>query len=147
MTVPRCLLAIALLFLVAACASEPAPPRAVIETASGRVIFRAEIADSDQLRGRGLMGRERLAEDAGMAFLWDDDTGTAFHMKDTLIPLTVAFFDAEGRILRLLDMVPCAADPCPAYDPGVRYRGALEVNAGALERKGVRTGDRVRIER
>ena len=132
---------------IGACASEPAPPRAVIETASGRAIFRIEIADADEARSRGLMGRERLADDAGMAFLWSEDTSTAFHMKDTRIPLAVAFFDAEGRIVRILEMVPCLADPCPAYDPGVRYRGALEVNAGALERKGVRPGDRIRIER
>ena len=147
MTLARCLLLVALTIVVPSCASEPGTPRAVIETAAGRVVFRAEIADSDELRGRGLMGRERLADDAGMAFLWNEDTVTAFHMKDTLIPLTVAFFDAEGRILRLLDMVPCLADPCPAYDPGVSYRGALEVNAGALGRRGVRVGDRVRVER
>lgn len=132
---------------VAACASEPPPPRAVIETASGRAIFRVEIAETDDARSRGLTGRERLAEDAGMAFLWGEDTTTGFHMKDTLIPLTVAFFDADGRILRMLEMAPCRADPCPAYDAAVRYRGALEVNAGALERRGVRLGDRVRIER
>ena len=119
----------------------------MIDTASGRVLFRLEIADTDELRARGLIGRDRLAEDTAMAFLWSEDTATAFHMKDTRIPLTVAFFDAEGRILRLLEMVPCSADPCPAYDPGLRYRGALEVNAGAFERRGVRPGDRVRIER
>jgi uncharacterized membrane protein (UPF0127 family) len=110
-------------------------------------VFYVEIADTDELRSRGLIGRERLGDDEGMAFLWNEDTATAFHMKDTLIPLTVAFFDAEGRILRLLEMVPCSADPCPAYDPGLRYRGALEVNTGAFERRGVRPGDRVRIER
>lgn len=82
-----------------------------------------------------------------MAFLWNEDTQSAFHMRDTLIPLTVAFFDPDGRILRLIDMTPCRADPCPAYDPGLRYRGALEVNAGALARKGVQAGDRIRLER
>ena len=110
-------------------------------------MFYVEIADTDEVRSRGLMVRERLGQDEGMVFLWPEDTSTAFHMKDTRIPLTVAFFDAGGRILRLLDMVPCALDPCPAYDPGLRYRGALEVNAGALERRGARVGDRVRIER
>lgn len=110
-------------------------------------MFSVEIADTDERRARGLMGRERLGEDEGMAFLWPEDTTTAFHMRDTLVPLTIAFFDADGRILRVLDMVPCTADPCPAYDPGLRYRGALEVRAGALERRGVRVGDRVRIER
>ena len=93
------------------------------------------------------MGRERLDEGAGMAFLWPDDTDSAFHMRDTLVPLTVAFFAADGRILRTIDMVPCTADPCATYDPGLRYRGALEVRAGALERAGVRLGDRLRIER
>jgi len=93
------------------------------------------------------MGRDHLAEDAGMVFLWPDDTDSAFHMRETLIPLTVAFFAADGRILRVLEMVPCAADPCPRYEPGTRYRGALEVKAGALDRAGVRVGDRVRIDR
>lgn len=119
----------------------------MIELSSGRAVFGIAIVETDELRSRGLIGRERLAEDAGMAFLWSEDTASAFHMKDTLIPLTVAFFAADGRILRMIDMTPCPADPCPAYDPGLQYRGALEVNVGALARKGVRVGDRVRIER
>lgn len=93
------------------------------------------------------MGRARLDDDAGMAFLWPEDTDSAFHMRETLIPLTVAFFAADGRILTTLDMVPCTTDPCVAYQPGLRYRGALEVKAGALERAGVRVGDRLRIVR
>lgn len=125
----------------------PAGPRAVIETAGGERVFRVEIADTDELRSRGLMGRERLDEDAGMAFLWPEDTDSAFHMRDTLIPLSVAFFSAEGRILRILEMVPCTADPCPRYDPETRYRGALELNGGAFARAGVRAGDRLRIQR
>lgn len=119
----------------------------MIETAGGERIFQVEIADSDELRSRGLMGRERLDEGTGMAFLWPADTESSFHMRGTLIALTAAFFDADGRILRILDMVPCAADPCARYDPGTPYRGALEVRAGALERAGVRIGDRVRIQR
>ena len=119
----------------------------MIETSGGERSFRIEIAEADELRSRGLMGRTRLDEDAGMAFLWPDDTETAFHMRDTLIPLTVAFFAADGRILRTIDMVPCTVDPCARYDPGTRYRGALEVKAGALERAGVREGDRLRIVR
>ena len=82
-----------------------------------------------------------------MAFLWPEDTDTAFHMRETLLPLTAAFFAADGRILRTLEMVPCTADPCARYDPGTRYRGALEVKMGALERAGVRAGDRLRIVR
>lgn len=132
--------------LTVSCAAPlPAGPRAVIETAAGERIFQVEIAETEEQRARGLMGRSRLEERAGMVFLWPDDTESAFHMRETLIPLTVAFFDKDGRILRMIDMVPCTSDPCPRYDPGLRYRGALEVNAGALERAGVRLGDRVRV--
>lgn len=130
-----------------AASAQPDQPVAVVETASGRTTFRVEIADTDEARARGLMGRDSLAPDAGIAFVWPEDHASAFHMKDTLIPLTVAFLDADGRIVRMLEMTPCAADPCPLYEPGVRYRGALEVGAGALARAGAREGDRVRIVR
>jgi uncharacterized membrane protein (UPF0127 family) len=68
-------------------------------------------------------------------------------MKNTLIPLSIAFLDADGRILRILDMEPCEADPCPLYPPGVAYTSALEVNQGAFERWGVEVGDLVTLER
>jgi uncharacterized membrane protein (UPF0127 family) len=66
-------------------------------------------------------------------------------MKDTLIPLSIAFYSVDGRILKILDMEPCKADPCPLYDPGVSYRGALEVNQGAFAGWGISEGDRLRI--
>jgi uncharacterized membrane protein (UPF0127 family) len=66
-------------------------------------------------------------------------------MKNTLIPLSIAFYDVDGTILRILDMEPCRSDPCRVYDPGVRYAGALEVNQGAFERWGVREGDRLEL--
>lgn len=106
-----------------------------------------EIADTPAARERGLMGRESLAPRAGMVFLWSEDTDSSFYMRGTLIPLEAAFFDAEGRILGILEMAPCAADPCPLYSPGMRYRGALEVNAGALGAAGVRVGDRIEVRR
>jgi uncharacterized membrane protein (UPF0127 family) len=104
-----------------------------------------EVADSPSERERGLMGRSSLPADAGMIFVYDEDHRGTFWMKDTLIPLSIAFYDAEGRILRILDMKPCRKDPCPLYDPKVTYRGALEVNEGAFERWGISAGDRLRI--
>jgi uncharacterized protein len=104
-----------------------------------------EVADSPSERERGLMGRSSLPADAGMLFVWDEDHRGAFWMKDTLIPLSIAFYDADGRILRILDMTPCKEDPCPLYDPKVSYRGALEANEGAFERWGISVGDRLRI--
>ena len=104
-----------------------------------------EIADSASEREHGLMGRTSLPADAGMAFLFPEDQTGSFWMKDTLIPLSVAFYSADGRILKILDMEPCDADPCPLYDPGVAYRGALEVNQGAFAGWGISAGDRLRI--
>ena len=120
---------------------------ATITTPQARVKAKVqvEIADTDARRERGLMFRRSLAPRAGMAFVWPSDVTGAFWMKDTLIPLSIAFYDARGRIVRILDMEPCKEDPCPLYDPKVAYRGALEVNEGAFERWGISAGDRLRI--
>jgi uncharacterized membrane protein (UPF0127 family) len=61
-------------------------------------------------------------------------------MKNTLLPLDIAFYDGRGRILRIMQMQPCRTEQCPLYDPGVAYRGALEVNAGSFRRWGVKRG-------
>ena len=121
--------------------------RAIIATNRGRVTFSVEIAETEKQRQRGLMFRKSLPAKAGMIFLFPSKTRGGFWMKNTLIPLSIAFYDGRGRILRILDMKPCRADPCPVYDPRVAYRGALEVNAGAFRRFGVRVGDRIRVER
>jgi hypothetical protein len=143
----RCLaLALPLVVVLAACGGGGGP-KAVIETGTGEAVVTVEIADSAAERERGLMGRRQLAQDAGMVFLFPQDTQDAFWMKDTLIPLSIAFYDASGRIVRIFDMVPCKKDPCPTYGPDVSYRGALEVNLGAFARWGVREGDRLRLDR
>jgi len=117
---------------------------AVVLTPSGAQL-RVEIADTPELRERGLMGRTSLADDAGMVFVWPEDTTSAFWMKDTLMPLSVAFIASDGTVLAMIDMEPCRADPCPVYDAHVAYRMALEVNKGAFARHGVRVGDRARL--
>ena len=104
-----------------------------------------EIADTPSERERGLMNRTSLPEDEGMVFTFAQAHRGAFWMKDTLIPLSIAFYDGGGRILRILDMAPCKREPCELYDPEVAYRGALEVNRGAFERWGISEGDRLRI--
>jgi uncharacterized protein len=120
---------------------------ATITTQHARVTVRVEIADSDARREQGLMFRRRLAPKSGMAFVWRRDADGAFWMKNTLIPLSIAFYDARGRIVRLIDMAPCRSDPCPVYDPRATYRGALEVNRGAFRRWKVKVGDRIVVRR
>lgn len=126
--------------------AEDRGPEAVITTAQGDdVTVQVEVADEEDERARGLMNRESLDEDAGMLFLFPTETRGGFWMKDTLIPLSIAFVDGDGRILRILDMEPCRTDPCTVYDPGVAYRSALEVNQGAFAEWGVEEGDRLTL--
>ncbi len=124
---------------------EATGPVVLIETAAGEVEVPVEVADTQPEREVGLMGRESLPVDAGMLFLFDEDSLGGFWMKDTLIPLSIAFADAEGTIVSILDMDPCEADPCEIYDPGVAYRSALEVNQGAFDDWGVQVGDRLTL--
>ena len=66
-------------------------------------------------------------------------------MKDTLIPLSIAFWDEDGRIVGIQDMEPCTADPCPTYGSPEPYVGALEVNQGFFDEHGVVIGDRIEL--
>jgi uncharacterized membrane protein (UPF0127 family) len=142
---PR-LLALVTVAVLAACGGAEGPS-VVLTGEDGEHVVAVEIADSAAERERGLMGRTELGENDGMVFLYDTDQLGGFWMKDTLIPLSIAFYDAAGRIVRILDMGPCRRDPCPVYEPGVAYRGALEVNRGAFARWDIREGDRLRLER
>lgn len=138
--------------LVAALALVAAPPTfergtAVVRADRGPVLVRVEIAETPAQRQRGLMFRRSLASNAGMVFLFPTEVRGPFWMKNTLVPLSIAFYGRDGRIRRILDMTPCRRDPCRLYGPGVAYRGALEVNRGAFRRWGVRVGDRVTVRR
>jgi uncharacterized membrane protein (UPF0127 family) len=92
------------------------------------------------------MGRTELADGEGMVFLFGGPTTVSFWMKDTPIPLSIAFWNAQGRIIAILDMAPCAADPCPTYAPGLPYVGALEVPRGFFLERGIATGDPIVLE-
>jgi uncharacterized protein len=121
--------------------------RALIDTGEESMLIDVEVAETEEQRQFGLMHRDSLPADQGMIFIFFRDTQGPFWMKNTRIPLSIAFFDLNGRIVKILDMEPCEANPCPLYDPGVTYRGALEVNRGAFDRWGVEEGDFVRLNR
>ena len=159
---PALLLAVAAAFLAGEACRQASPPpfarpslrsatmgaaaRLSIATADGEVTVEVEVADSPWERRVGLMHRTSLPDDAGMVFLFEEPSDGGFWMKNTLIPLSIAFWSEEGRILAILDMQPCEAESCPVYDPGVRFVGALEVNQGFFDRRGVRVGDRIEME-
>lgn len=130
--------------LLAAAAISCAPARAglpAVELAAGMHLIRAEVADSAAARVQGLMQRESLAHNAGMVFVFEQAALHCMWMKNTLIPLSVAFIDEAGAIINIADMQPhseqshCAARPA-------RY--ALEMNKGWFAQRGIRPGAKLR---
>ena len=147
-------LLVLVVLLAAACGSpqEPNPgardsARLEIRTDSGVRSFDVEVADTTAERQTGLMRRETLSPFDGMAFLWAGPVQGSFWMKDTLIPLSIAFWDEQGRIVSIMDMEPCRADPCPSYMPDAPYVGAVEVRQGELLRRGVGVGGTIDLTR
>jgi uncharacterized protein len=114
--------------------------------ATDTIPLRVELAVKPEQKSMGLMERRRLAEDAGMLFVYDStqppDAG--FWMYRTRIPLDIAFADSAGVIRSIRAMVPCTTEVafgCRTYTPDVPYRYALEVNAGYFAQHGVVVGN------
>ena len=91
------------------------------------------LADTPQRRSRGLMGVTDLGDLDGMLFSLDTPAATRFWMKNTLIPLDVAFFGENAILQGVLPMDPCVADPCPTYGLGEPWLWALEAPRGTLQ--------------
>lgn len=106
----------------------------------GNEILTVEIADTPGTRARGLMGREKLAEGHGMLFIYEDAQRLTFWMKDTLIPLSIAFFDADKICVNILDMDPPIGEPLIKYRSTTPARYALEVSQGWFEKHGIVRG-------
>ena len=122
----------------------------LVHLTAGKDTFRilAEVARTVEQRTMGLMERRSMADTAGMLFVYtEDQPATAgFWMFRRRIPLDIAYADSAGRIVSVREMMPCAAQlaaGCPTYEPGQAYRMALEVNAGALSRRGIGVGSRL----
>lgn len=91
------------------------------------------IASGGDDRARGLMGVDDLGDIDGMLFVFDEPALVTFWMKNTLIPLDIAFFGGDARLTEVLTMPVCEADPCPTYQPGQLTLYALEAPAGNLQ--------------
>jgi uncharacterized membrane protein (UPF0127 family) len=115
-----------------------------IDSGGEEVEVRVEIADSPDEQATGLMNRTALAEDRGMLFVFPEEEVRSFWMKNTLIPLSIAYIDSEGRIVDLQDMKPLD-DEEPHYVSAEPARYALEVNKGFFEENGVEVGDRAEL--
>jgi len=109
-----------------------------------KVEVRVEVADDLFERARGLMYRKALGVNRGMLFVYPEEQELSFWMKNTLIPLSIAFIDSERRIVDIQDMKPLDDEP-PSYVSADPAQYALEVNQGFFEEKGVKVGDRVEL--
>lgn len=101
---------------------------------------RAEVANTPDSRRLGLMFREQMPENTGMVFVYEAEGRHAMWMKNTLIPLSVAFIDRHGRIINIEDMEPQTED---AHAARAEAAYSLEVNQGWFKRRGIKAGDRV----
>ena len=120
--------------------AEPNPPLPHVFLQAGIHRIKAEVADSPLERSRGLMLRKSLQVNSGMLFVFDNPAQHCFWMKNTLIPLSIAFLDEDGTIVTLAEMQPHdETSNCPAKP--VRY--ALEMDQGWFSAKGVRSGDKI----
>jgi uncharacterized protein len=98
------------------------------------------LADDDAARGRGLMQVTDLDGLDGMAFRYDAPHTTSFTMRNTVMPLSIAFFGLDGVHLDAFDMQPCVAEPCPSYPTPNDFLVALEVPQGGLPELGIGAG-------
>ncbi len=102
--------------------------------------IRAEVAGTEQDRLRGLMFREKLADNRGMIFLYESPQAAAMWMKNTRIALSVAFIDVNGRILNIAEMEPYSEQ---AHGSSGVAAFALEMNRGWFRKQGIKAGDLV----
>lgn len=103
-----------------------------------------ELAATPAARGCGLSHRDDLPQNHGMLFIFPEVRPETFWMKDTRIPLSIAFFDAAGKILSIQDMVPMQTEA--QYHSSRPAKYALEVNQGWFKGHGIEAGDRVAME-
>jgi uncharacterized membrane protein (UPF0127 family) len=130
----------------------PKPRIVTIYTSSGKKVkVPVEIADTEAEREKGLMYRTTLAENRGMLFVYPDEGTLVFWMKNTLIPLSIAFMDSEDRILDIQTMKPVGLEQTvpdaklPRYVSAKPAQYALEVNRGFFKEHGVKVGDRAKL--
>lgn len=128
-----------LAFVASGCAQVADKPWAEV---NGRR-FSIEVADTDELRERGLMFRRDMAADRGMLFIHDESGPIAYWMKNTYIPLDILYFDERKKLVSAqLDVPPCGEQAqCPIYPSAGPAKYVLEINAGLAGQLKLKPGD------
>lgn len=118
-----------------------AQPMPLAELGAGMYRIEAEVAHTAQARQVGLMMRKTMAPQHGMVFVFEHDATHCMWMKNTFLPLSVAFVDAQGKVINIEDMQPQSEDNHCAAAPA---RFALEMNLGWFRERGIKAGDVLR---
>ena len=129
-------------FFLLGCSSASGQGSNLVTLSLGNVELFVEVADTPSSRQQGLMNRTSLPENQGMLFVFPNEQVLQFWMKDTIIPLSIAYIDSRGIIVTIRDMQPRDLTPVSSVVPA---QFALEVNQGWFERNNIRPGDRVHI--
>jgi uncharacterized protein len=140
----RLVLAICWILLVGGCqpkAETSAFGLRISQLKISNVQITAEIADTPQASENGLMFRDSLPEDRGMLFIFEQPKKASFWMRNTKIPLSIAFIDSAGKILEIKSMDPLDETVVPSESDEVAY--ALEVNQGWFARHGILSGAKI----
>jgi uncharacterized protein len=128
------------LILGIASASAQQPSLPAVKLNAGIYVIQAEVASTTATRSQGLMQRKAMAQGAGMVFLFDEPDLHCMWMKNTLIPLSVAFIDEGGDVVNIADMQPLDETSHCALRP-VRF--ALEMNQGWFKKRGIAPGTHI----
>jgi uncharacterized membrane protein (UPF0127 family) len=134
----RAALLLSLLGSFGAAAQQPALP--AVKLSAGIHLIQAEVAREMTTRAQGLMHRKQMPQGSGMLFLFEESAAHCMWMKNTLIPLSVAFIDEQGDIVNIADMQPLDETSHCATRPA---RFALEMNQGWFRKRGIGPGARI----
>lgn len=132
-------LSILFIFITFSCTSQD-----LINISIGSENLFVEIASTNETRAKGLMNRDRLNDNSGMIFVFDKENSVSFWMKNTSIPLSLAYINKKGVIMEIYLMTPFSLEPISSRRSSVKY--ALEVNAGYFKNNGIKVGDILELE-
>jgi len=118
--------------------AQPTLPMATLQ--AGIHLIKAEVAADSQTRSAGLMFRESLAPNHGMLFVFQEKAGHCFWMRNTPLPLSIAFLDDDGTIVNIEDMAPRTED---SHCPKKPVQFALEMEQGWFARRGIAPGGKL----
>ncbi len=137
---------LSLLFLsfLLAC-TNPHEPTLTFNTPNGYTKVTVELSTTLESWTKGLMGRVSLPENHGMLFVFPDERVTKMWMKDTLMPLDMVFMNKEYKIIDLKENFQTCTAKCDIYTAQGKPQYILEVNAGFVQKNGIKLGDRVRF--